>query len=66
MVIFRTPDHPGVSGQGNIVYPVVFPTEQGFALRIEMGQAGFDQITDLLMDMLTGAPPHSDGSIPGL
>jgi hypothetical protein len=69
-VTFTTADHPEANGAkpspGDKQYPLQFPLEDGRTLTVRMGQRGFDTITSLLMDMLTEAPSHSDGSIPGI
>lgn len=64
---FRTPDHPAANGRtptaGEVCYPLSFTTENGTLVRIELGQAGFDSVTQILLDLLTNAPPYDDGSL---
>lgn len=63
-----TKGHPEANGRkpmpGEREYIVTFPLESGEFLTVKLGQKDFDNTTDLLMDMLTGAPSHDDGSIP--
>jgi hypothetical protein len=63
---FRTVDHPEANGrkskQGEAQYPMRFPLEDGRELVLTLGEAGFQTLTDLLMDMLSHAPSHNDGS----
>lgn len=67
-MLLRTKCHPEANGRkpqrGDSCYTVHFPLESGEQLTVEMGQSGFDTVTGLLMDMLTNAPEHDDGSIP--
>lgn len=70
MLVYKTKDHPEANGRkpqvGDQAYDLVFTLENGDFLRIKMGKEGFDNVTNLLMDMLTEAPPHNDGSVPDL
>ncbi len=63
----RTKCHPEANGRKprppDQAYMVHFPLENGETLTVEMGQDGFDTLTNLLMDMLTNAPEHDDGSL---
>lgn len=56
---FRTKDHPQANGReallGERAFPLHFPLEDGSELVVHMGQKGFDSITQLLFDMLSGA-----------
>jgi hypothetical protein len=58
--------HPEANGRkprpGEVEYTQQFPMENGEILTVRMGQAGFDNVTNLLMDMLSGAKPYDDGS----
>lgn len=62
----RTQDHPEVNGRkpvkGDAVYEARFPLEDGRELVLQMGEEGFRQTTDLLLDMVTGADSHNDGT----
>lgn len=62
----RTIDHPQANGRkpvpGDQHYEMRFPMEDGRELVLQMGETGFRQLTDLLLDMVTGAIPHNDGS----
>lgn len=64
--ILRTEDHPEANGGkpkvGDAAYEIRFPLEDGRELVVKLGQKGFDKVTDLLMDMLTEAPSHHDGT----
>ena len=66
-MVLRTKCHPEANGRkpkaGDSCYSVHFPLENGEKLTVEMGQQGFDTVTSLLMDMLTAAPEHDDGSL---
>jgi hypothetical protein len=68
-MLLRTKDHPEANGRkpvhGDKEYRVIFPLESGEILTVCMGQEGFDKTTNLLMDMLTNAPSHDDGSLGG-
>lgn len=61
---FRAKHHPAANGRqpqaGDALYICSFPLEDGRVLVIEMGQQDFDTSTNLLMDMLTKAPSHTD------
>jgi hypothetical protein len=67
-IVFKTKDHPEANGRkpkfGEAEYQCTFPIEDGRFVTIRMGQAGFDNTTNLLMDMLSNAPNHDDGSTP--
>lgn len=62
----RTIDHPEANGRkpisGEQAYEARFPLEDGRELVLAMGEHGFRQTTDLLLDMVTGAEPHNDGT----
>ena len=63
---FRTEDHPEANGRepkdGERGYTLRFPLEDGRELVVEIGQRGFDVTTNLLMDLLSGAPSYTDGT----
>lgn len=63
---FRTVDHPEANGRkplpGEAEYPMRFPLDDGRELVLSLGEAGFQTLTDLLMDMLSVRPNHNDGS----
>lgn len=65
-LILRTEDHPEANGRqpqrGEQIYEARFPLEDGRELVLQMGKKGFEQTTDLLMDLITNAPPHHDGT----
>jgi hypothetical protein len=69
-MILRTKCHPEANGRKprppDQAYVVRLPLENGEILTIEMGQHGFDTLSSLIMDMLTNAPEHDDGSLPKL
>lgn len=62
----RTTDHPEANGRkpqpGEVEYPLRFPLDDGRELVLRIGQKGFETMTDLLVDMLSNAPSHNDGS----
>jgi hypothetical protein len=59
-LVFKTPDHPEASGRkpqgGETEYPVSFPLEGGGELVVKLGERGFQNLTNVLMDMLSDAP----------
>jgi hypothetical protein len=61
-----TEDHPKANGRaaqrGDVEYAIRFPLEDGRELIVRMGRHGFDAVTQLLMDMLAGAPSYNDGT----
>jgi hypothetical protein len=61
-----TVDSPLANGRkpvsGDVEYPMRFPLDDGRELVLSIGEAGFNTLTDLLMDMLSARPSHSDGS----
>lgn len=69
-MILRTKCHPEANGRTpqltDTAYTVRLPLENGEILTVEMGQKGFDTLSSLIMDMLTDAPEHDDGSLPKL
>jgi hypothetical protein len=64
-VVFRTPDHPEANGRvplkGETEYVVRFPTEDGKELVVRCGQKGYDNLGQLLLDMMANAPSYGDG-----
>lgn len=65
-ITFLTDDHPEANGRkpqsGEVEYIMRFPLEDGRELVIRAGQKTFDVHTDLMIDMLSRRPSHSDGS----
>ena len=65
-VIFKTEDHPEANGRkpqsGDVQHDLRLPLEDGRELVILMGEKGFQQLTDILMDVLSNAEPYNDGS----
>lgn len=66
VVAYRTKDHPEACGRkavpGSVAYAMEFPLDDGRSLVLHMGGKCFDLLTSHLMDMLSGAPSHNDGS----
>lgn len=64
--VIRTIDHPEANERkpvfGEQEYTLHFTKENGLVCLVKMGQAGFDITTNLLLDMLSNAPSHDDGS----
>lgn len=67
-LILRTKCHPEANGRkpllGESAYKLRFPLEDGRDVILEVGQIGFDIMTNHLMDMLSNAPSHTDESLP--
>ncbi len=65
--LYKTQDHPEANGRkalaGESEYPLTFTLDSGELLTVRLGQAGFDTVTNLLMDMISRAPSHDDGSL---
>lgn len=63
---FRTLDHPEANGRkplvGETQYPLRFPLEDGRELVLNIGEKGFQILTNLLIDMLSNAASYNDGS----
>lgn len=66
-LVFITEDHPEAHGRepqhGESAYVLRFPLQDGGTeLVVMVGERGFQNLTQLLFDMLSNAPSHSDGS----
>ena len=65
-ICFRTEDHPEANGKkpsaGETYYELRFPLENGKELVVNLGEKGFQILTNHLIDMLSNAPSHNDGS----
>lgn len=68
--VVRTYDHPEANGRtplpGETEYPLSFRLDTGEVLTVRMGQRGFDVVSNLLVDMMSNAPSHDDGSLTAL
>lgn len=66
-VEFKTTDHPEANGAkaqfGDVAYSMRFPLEDGRILIVHYGQKGFENLTQMFLDMLAGTPSYTDGSI---
>lgn len=64
---FRTSDHPEANGArpnpGDVAYSMRLPLEDGRVLIVHYGQKGFEDLTQMFLDMLAGTPSYTDGSI---
>ncbi len=62
-----TEDHPEANGRvpqsSDVEYILKFLLEDGTTLEVRMGTKGFENITNLLFDMLSNRPSHEDGKI---
>jgi hypothetical protein len=62
----KTEDHPEALGrkpiEGESQYVLRFPLEDGRELVLSVGEKGFQTLTNLLIDMLSEAPSHGDGT----
>lgn len=62
----KTIDHPEANNRlpkyGETQYTLRFPLDDGRELVLSIGEKGFQVLTNHLMDMLSNAPSHSDGS----
>lgn len=67
MIIYNTQDSPEANGRepqkGDVMYSFYFVLDNGDVVKIQMGEKGFSAHTDLLLDMLSNAPEHDDGSV---
>lgn len=65
-ITFRTEDHPEANGRkpvaGDKGYTMRFPLEDGRELVVETGQKGFDNLSQIMLDMLANTPSYNDGS----
>jgi hypothetical protein len=63
---FRSPCHPQANGRtpqpGDVSYTFRFPTEDERELVVEVGEKGFDAVSQMVLDMLAGTPSYDDGS----
>lgn len=65
-LIIRTNCHPEANGRkariGDVGYELRFPMEDGRELVVKFGTAGYEVLSQLLLDMMTEAPSYTDGS----
>lgn len=65
-LVLKSDDHPEANGitplAGETEYGLRFPLDDGRELVLRIGEKGFQSLTNLLMDMLSNAPSHNDGS----
>jgi hypothetical protein len=66
---YTTYDHPEANGRspvpGEQEYQIKHTLEDGTLLTLRMGRLGWETLTNLMIDMLSEAPSHDDGSLNG-
>jgi len=67
-VLFRTQDHPEANGRlpeaGEHAYTFHFNLEDGRRVKLEIGEKGFQSLSQVIMDMLTDAPSYDSTQLP--
>jgi len=65
---FRTQDHPEANGRAPLLnehaYTFHFNAEDGSKISLEVGEKGFQSLSQVIMDMLTSAPSYDISSGP--
>jgi len=66
VIAYRTKDHPEANGRvpgaGEVKYAIELPLEDGRSLALHMGSKCFEVLGNHLIDMMSQAPSHNDGS----
>jgi hypothetical protein len=66
-MILTTYDHPEANGRtrqpGEREYFCLFTLEDGSLVTVRMGEPGWEEVTNSIIDILSEAPSNDDGSL---